>query len=114
MSLLVPLAVFFAAGLLSISIFARSFKEAQSLMTPLSIVVIMPVVIGLMPGIKLDATTALIPVLNVSLASKDIIAGTISYGLMAEVYGSLVVLAALSLYGCARWFGRESTIFRSS
>lgn len=114
LSLLVPLAAFFAAGLLSISIFARSFKEAQSLMTPLSIVVILPVLIGLMPGVELDATTALIPVLNVSLASKEIIAGTISYGLLAEVYGSLVVLAGLSLYGCARWFGRESTIFRSS
>jgi sodium transport system permease protein len=65
-----------------------------------------------MPGIALDPVTAMIPVLNVSLATKDIISGTIKPMLLAEVYGTLVLLAALSLFGCARWFDREETIFR--
>lgn len=111
-SLLVPVCVFFAAVLLSISIFARSFKEAQSIMTPMNILVIIPVFIGLFPGIKLDTTTALIPVLNVSLATKEIISGTIKTGLLVEVYVSLFVLAALSLVFCAQWFKREEVIFR--
>lgn len=114
LSLLILLTVFLAAFLLSISIYARSFKEAQSLVSPLMIVVIVPVFIGLMPGITLDATTALIPILNVSLATKDIIAGTIRPALLAEVYLSLIALAAISLYGCAKWFEREETIFRGS
>jgi sodium transport system permease protein len=111
-SLLVPVCVFFAAALLSISIFARSFKEAQSIISPLNILVIIPVFIGLFPGIKLTTTTALIPMLNVSLATKEIISGTIKTGLLMEVYLSLFVLAALSLVFCAQWFKREEVIFR--
>jgi len=112
LSLLLPLAVFFAAFLLSLSIYAKSYKEAQSMISPLTIVVILPAMIGLFPGVALDPVTSLIPVLNVSLATKEIIAGTVKTGLLLEVYGSLTVLAALSLLGCARWFEREETIFR--
>jgi sodium transport system permease protein len=112
LSLLLPLTVFFAAFLLSMSIFAKSYKEAQSMISPLTIVVILPVLIGLFPGVALDHVTAVIPVLNVSLATKEIIAGTIKTGLLLEVYASLFVLAGLSLFGCARWFEREETIFR--
>ena len=114
LSLLLPLTIFFSAGLLAISIFARSFKEAQNLMTPMSIVIIVPVFIGFLPGITLNTTTALIPILNVTLASKEIFAQTISPGLLTEVYVSLLVLAGLSLYGCAKWFEREETMFRGS
>jgi sodium transport system permease protein len=112
LSLLVPLCVFFAALLLSVSIYARSFKEAQSMVTPLNVLVIVPVLIGLFPGIKLNAVTALIPVLNVSLATKEIISGTIQTGLLVEVYLSLFVLAAAGLIFCAQWFKREEVIFR--
>jgi sodium transport system permease protein len=112
LSLLLPLSVFFAAFLLSLSIFAKSYKEAQSIISPLTILVILPAMIGLFPGVALDPVTSLIPVLNVSLASKDIISGTIRTPLLLEVYASLLVLAALSLFGCARWFEREETIFR--
>ena len=114
LSLLLPLSIFFAACMLSLSIFAKSFKEAQSIITPLNIVVILPVFLALLPGIELNAKTALIPILNVSLASKEIIAGTIAPGLLAEVYISLIILAGLSLYGCKRWFEREETMFRGS
>jgi len=113
LSLLIPMCVLFAAVLLSISIFARSFKEAQSAMAPMNFIVIVPAAIGLVPGIKLNAITALIPILNVSLATKQIIAGSIQLGLLLEVYLSLFFLAALSLYFCIRWFNRESVIFRS-
>jgi sodium transport system permease protein len=114
LSLLLPLTVFFAAFLLSLSIFAKSYKEAQSLISPLTIVVILPVLVGIMPGIELDTVTAMVPVLNVSLATREIIAGTIKPMLLAEVYATLFALAALSLWGCAKWFGREETIFRGA
>ena len=114
LSLLLPLTVFFASILLSLSIFAKSFKEAQSTITPLMILIIVPAFIGLMPGMTLNAKTALIPILNVSLATQSIIAGTISTALLAEVYASLVALAALSMWGCTWIFGREGTIFRGA
>lgn len=114
LSLLVPVAAFFAAVLLSLSVFARSYKEAQSMMSPLSIVVILPAMVALMPGTELDVLTAAIPVLNVALASKEIIAGTIKPWLLVEVYVAMFLLAALSLWGCAKWFQREETIFRGT
>ncbi len=112
-SLLFPLSIFFAGLLLSFSLFAHSFKEAQSIITPLNFAIIIPAFIGTLPGIKLDPVTAMIPVLNVSLASKEIISGTIKTGLLIEVYFSLIVLASISLYFCVKWFNRESVIFRA-
>lgn len=112
-SLLIPLTVFFAGILLSVSLSARSFKEAQSLITPLNLAVIIPAAVGMVPGISMNLKTALIPVLNVSLATKEIIAGTIEAGDLAAVYISLIVYALLSLLGSVLWFRRESTIFRS-
>jgi sodium transport system permease protein len=112
-SLLVPLTVFFAGILLSVSLSARSFKEAQSLITPLNLAVIIPAAIGMVPGVTMNFVTALIPVLNVSLATKEIIAGTLDTGYLVLVYLSLTVFAVLSLWGSALWFRRESTIFRS-
>lgn len=44
---------------------------------PLMMVVFVPVILGLLPGIELNARTALVPILNVSLATKDVISGTI-------------------------------------
>lgn len=114
LSLLLPLTIFFAGFLLSLSMYAKSYKEAQSIISPLTIVVILPVLIGMVPGFALTPLTALIPVLNVSLATKEIIAGTIRPGLLTLVYLSLVLLAALSLWACSRFFNREETIFRGA
>jgi sodium transport system permease protein len=112
-TLLLPLAAFFAAMTLALAIQAKSFKEAQSTLTPLSIVVIVPVVFGLLPGIELNAQTALIPVLNVSLATKEVIAGTINPLHLVMCYASLFALAAASLWFCVVWFNREETLFRN-
>jgi sodium transport system permease protein len=113
LSLLLPLTIFFAGVLLSVSLTARSFKEAQSMISPLNIAIIVPAAVGMLPGVELNAVTAMIPVLNVSLATKEIIAGTIDGLHLALVYTSLVGLAVLGLWGATQWFRRESTIFRS-
>jgi len=113
-TLIIPVSVFFAGALLSFSFFANSFKEAQSIMTPLNFIVIIPAFIGTLPGMKLTATTALIPILNVSLASKEVISGTVNYGHLSLVYISMFVLAALSLLICIKWFNREQVIFRGT
>lgn len=112
LSLLFPIALFFASFLLSISFYAKSFKEAQSIMGPLNLIIILPIMIGLMPGITLDATTALIPILNVSLAMNDIIAGTLSFPLYLEVMLSLLFFTALSMWVSVKFVSKESVIFR--
>lgn len=111
-SLLIPLEAFFAAVILAVSIYSKSFKEAQSSLTPMSFVVIVPVLIGLMPGVELTWKTALIPILNVSLASKDVISASIEPTHLALVYASLLLLASVSIVFCVKWFNREATLFR--
>jgi len=112
LTLLIPLCVLFAALLLSFSVYAKSFKEAQSIMTPMNFIVILPAIVGTLPGIKLTFLTAVIPIFNVSLATKEIISGTIQTPMLMLVYLSSFTFAGLSLFFCARWFNREEVIFR--
>ena len=112
LSLLFPIALFFAAFLLSISFYAKTFKEAQSIMGPLNILIIIPIMIGMMPGITLEASTAWIPILNVSLAMNDIIAGTLSWSLYVEVMLSLLFFTGLSMWISVKFVSREEVIFR--
>lgn len=112
-TLLLPLTAFFAALLLILSIYAKSFKEAQSIITPLNIVILFPILIGsLIPGMHLNSYTALIPILNVALASKEVIAGTTQLIPMVLVYLSSIIIAGLGIFACSQWFQQENVIFR--
>lgn len=112
LSLIVPVSIFFSAVLLSISFYAKSFKEAQSLVTPINILILFPALIGLIPGVDLTWKTALIPIVNISLVTKEIIAETVSSVLLFEVYGSMIILAVGGLFFTRWWFNREEVIFR--
>jgi sodium transport system permease protein len=111
--MLVPTAAIFAAVLLSISLYARNFKEAQNYMSPLMMLVIIPVMMALVPGMKLNWTTAMVPLTNIALSMKEIIKGTMDYSLIAVIFGSTTVLAAGALAFCVYWFNREDVLFRS-
>ncbi len=111
--LVLPLAVVFAAVALTISLFARTQKEAQTYLAPMVAVVILPAIAGVLPGVELDATLALVPVLNVTLACKELVSGVWPWGQLALIFGSTCVYAGLALAWCVRMFGRESVLFRS-
>ncbi|MCB0704187.1 MAG: ABC transporter permease [Saprospiraceae bacterium] len=112
--LIIPLTIFFAGVLIPTSIYARSFKEAQTMIQPMVIVVIIPLaIVATLPNLPLNSVTALIPIVNVGLASREIIAGTVDIGLFLIVFGSLVFLAAIGIAVCIRWFGQEGNILRS-
>lgn len=108
-----PLAVFFSAALLALSLFAKSFKEAQSYISPLMIVVVLPAVAALLPGVELNATLAFIPVLNTSLVSKEIITGTYHWGLIAIIFLSSSIYAGAAIAIAVKLFQREDVLFRT-
>jgi len=113
LSMLIPLTIFFAGILIPITVYAKSFKEAQSIITPLNIIVILPAIIGMLPGIELNVKTAVIPVINIALATKEIVAGTIDFSLLAIVYASLIVFAVAAISFSVRYFSKETNILRS-
>ena len=110
--LMIPIAIFFASMLLSISFYARSFKEAQSLMGPLNIIIIVPLMLTLGPGIEIDHITALIPLINVGLLTKEILAGSVETIYFIETLFSLLFFAAIGIRFSVYWFNKENTIFR--
>jgi sodium transport system permease protein len=111
--IVLPLAVFFSAALLALSLFAKSFKEAQSYISPLMIVVVLPAVASLLPGVELNPALALVPVLNTSLVGKEIITGTYHWSLIALIFLSSSLYAGLALVIAVKLFQREDVLFRT-
>jgi sodium transport system permease protein len=108
-----PLAVFFSAALLALSLFAKSFKEAQSYISPLMILLAVPAIAALLPGVELTPAHALVPVMNTSLVSKEIITGTYRWDLIALIFLSSSVYAVLALAIAVKLFQREDVLFRT-
>ena len=111
--LVLPLAVLFAALLMTISLFAKSYKEAQTYVSPLLIIVILPAVGAVLPGVELTTTLSLIPILNIALVSKELVAGTFPLLPLSLIFLSTCAYAAAALALAVRMFNRESVIFRS-
>jgi sodium transport system permease protein len=111
-AMLVPTAAIFASLLLGISIYAKSFKEAQSYIAPLNMLVVLPAFLAMLPGVELDWKTASIPITNISLAIKELIKGTMDYSMLVAILGSSTVLAGALLWLSTWWFGREDVLFR--
>ncbi|MBI2518678.1 MAG: ABC transporter permease [Opitutae bacterium] len=112
-AMVAPIAVFFAALLLAISLFAKSYKEAQSYVSPLIIVVIMPAVLGMLPGIELSSRTALVPILSLSLVCKEMLSGVWHWNYIALIFGSSCLYAIIALGFAVRMFNREDVMFRA-
>ena len=110
--MLIPVAAMFAALLLSVSIFARNSPEASTLISPFGIVLIVPAVLALLPGVELNWFWAWIPVTNVSLAMKELLKGTMDYSILLAIFASSTFIAAGLLFFCAKWFNRENVLFR--
>ena len=108
-----PLAVLFSAALITIALFAKSYKEAQSYISPLMVVVIVPAVAAMLPGVELTPRLSLVPILNVSLLCKDLIAGNYHWNAIALIFLSTSLYAAAALFIAVKMFQRESVLFRS-
>jgi sodium transport system permease protein len=111
--LVFPLAVTFAAGQLAIASYARNYREAQTYISPLMMVVILPAMVALLPGFDLDLKMALIPIVNVSLVSKEILSGTFHWGLISIVFVSSCLYAIAALAAAVAAFKSESVLFRT-
>ena len=111
-AMLIPTAAIFASLLLSISIYAKSFKEASSYCGPLNFLAIIPAFIAMLPIVKLDWYWAMVPITNISLAIKELIKGTMDYRMLIAILGSSMIIAGALLIFCTKWFERESVLFR--
>lgn len=110
---LLPTAITAAAVMITISLFAKSFKEGQSYLTPLIMLVVFPAIIGMLPGMDANPLLAMLPVFNVTQLIKTIFNGEYTAVSFLLPFGSNVLYAAVAFYMAVRIFKREDVLFRS-
>lgn len=113
LAMVIPFAVLFSALEFAVALFARTSKEAQSYLGPMVFVVLAPAIVGLLPGIELDAGLALVPVLNLSLVCKEMLSGVWHWPYIGLIFASSCLYAGAALALAVRMFNREDVLFRT-
>lgn len=93
---------------------AKSFKDAQNYITPVTLFVMMPSYISMVPTIELDSFTATIPVVNISLLIKSVLTFNSNISLIALVLVSNLVFVIISVLILSKMFNSEEILFGSS
>ena len=89
---------------------AKSFKEAQSTVEPLTIVNMIPMFISTF-GTKLNTTLSLIPLLNVNLMLSDIISNTVNMKYFILIIVSNIVFIYIALNAIAKLYKSDKILF---
>jgi sodium transport system permease protein len=108
--LLILFTMFFAAILLAVTSFAKSFKEAQAYLIPLMLLALAPGVTSLMPGIEFTPVLATVPLVNIVLLAREVLQGDANWstGLVTLVCNCVYAMAALTI--AARLFGASAAV----
>lgn len=110
---LLPVAVMAGALMVTIAMFARSSKEAQSYLTPLIMLVIFPALLGGLPGMESGPLVSLIPILNSSQLLRAILQGDLNWTPLLMTNGANILFAALFFAIAVRTFNDEKVLFRT-
>ncbi len=109
--LLVLFAAFFAACLLMVTSFARSFKEAQAYLVPIVLFSLAPGLLAMSPSVQLAGLTSVTPMMNLLVLARDIIQGQASLGPAVLAVVSTLVYAFVAISIAARMFGADSILY---
>ncbi len=110
--LLIPFSLFLAGLIIALVASATTFKEAQSKAMPIMMLIIIPLVLAMMPGIELTWATVFVPVLNIGLGVKEVMAGTIDMAKYAAILISLIVFSVGAIYISYKKFSDENAILK--
>jgi sodium transport system permease protein len=102
------------AIMISLGLYARTFKEAQSYMSPLMLVMIIPILfLQFSDFIKLQDWYFALPFVGVMLALDSIVKGAATVAQLSTTWASTLLYAGLALYLAYRNFQREDVVFRN-
>ncbi len=112
LALILPLALLLSAVVLCASTFARSFKEAQSYLSMLMLVPMLPGIVSTMYPLANRPWLAPIPVLGQYALAADVLGGSPPAPIFYVVAGVSAVAVAIALvWTTARLLTRESIVF---
>lgn len=106
----VVMGFFFSALMMTIAVLARSFKEAQSYLTPVYFVCVIPAMLTQLPGMHLGPALALVPAMNTSLLVKALLQGTATPEAIFWVLTSTAIYTGLVITAAAALFRREEVL----
>ncbi|MCB2213689.1 ABC transporter permease subunit [bacterium] len=112
LSMMIPLAALFASILLTVCVFAKSTREAQSYVQPLVFLLILPAMMSMMPGSESTMGSAWTPVVNVSLAVESLLTDQADPTFIGITLLSTTVYALLGILLTSRVFQKETALFR--
>lgn len=108
------LAIMFSGLLLSVAIFAKSYKEAQNYITPFYLLAVLPVAIfAQIPGFQPTEAFFLIPGVNAVFVIKEVLINTYNGTHILLTVASLLVFAAIAIVAASKIYAKESVLFRS-
>lgn len=106
------LVLMFSAIILSISIFAKSFKEAESYIGPAYMLVVLPIVfINSAPAFEPGLGHFAIPAVNAVLLFKEILMGTYDMGHILLTFISLIIFSAIAILVATKIYSKEKVLF---
>lgn len=107
-------ALLIIAIMISLGLYARSFKEAQSYMSPLMLVMIIPILfLQFSDFLKLQDWYFTLPFINVVLALDALVKGSATALQLVITWLSTLLFAGMALYLAYRNFQREDVVFRN-
>ncbi|RMF45479.1 MAG: CPBP family intramembrane metalloprotease [Planctomycetota bacterium] len=113
LALLVLFTMFFAALLLAVTSFAKSFKEAQAYLIPLMLLAMTPGVMSLLPGIRFTPLLATVPLVNIVLLARELLTGEVEVNAAIAAVLCTCVYALAALAVASRLFGSNASLYGS-
>lgn len=104
-------ALFVSAVCLCTFIFAKSFKEANNYSTPILLVFMFASMAGILPNLELNVTTALIPIVNITLLIKAVFVLRFDWSAIAIVIVSSIIYSLISIWVMSKLFSSEAVLF---
>ncbi|MBI1841981.1 MAG: CPBP family intramembrane metalloprotease [Verrucomicrobia bacterium] len=107
---LLPATFMLTAIFLSIAVFARDFKDGQNLLTPMFMLLTMPLGATMLPDVELNVWTSAVPLVNIALLMKGVFIAEAKPELIFFTLLSSVLYAGLALSFAARVFQQEQVL----
>ena len=102
----------FISGLcIAIASMCKSFKEAQSALTPLTFIALFPGMIAFMVGVKSSTLLSIVPFLNFSLVFNDISVGIINYLEIFLMFISTIIYIVIVIWFIVKSYKSEKILF---
>lgn len=104
-------AVLISALSMCFCVFAKTYKEANNYITPLMLLVMFASFIGFMPNVTLTRNMALVPVANICLLIRDLLAFKFSFSSITIVLFSNVAYGIIAVLVLGKLYNSEAILF---